>query len=167
VHRRRPLARGPHARVQAPLGVRGGPGPADARRGRAALRRPGRTGRVRGGLVRGRGSSRPRRDRTLRLRRSVGVTAAVPSRAGPGPDPNPCRGPVAEEGGVIDDAFRYCEHITRAKAHNFYYGIRLLPQDKRGALSAVYAFARRVDDVADGAMPGEGKLERLVALRSA
>ena len=66
----------------------------------------------------------------------------------------------------MNGPFRYCEQITRAKARNFYYGIRLLPPDKRGALCAVYAFARRVDDVADGRMPGDGKLESLARLRS-
>jgi 15-cis-phytoene synthase len=44
---------------------------------------------------------------------------------------------------------RRCEQITREAAANFYYGIRLLPRDKRWAMSAVYAFARRVDDIGD------------------
>ncbi len=49
----------------------------------------------------------------------------------------------------IDRCCRRCEEITRAEAANFYYGIRLLPRDKRWAMSAVYAFARRVDDIGD------------------
>src|SRR5699024_7191465 len=36
-------------------------------------------------------------------------------------------------------------------ARNFAYGITLLPPAKRKALSAVYAFARRVDDIGDAA----------------
>jgi phytoene synthase len=47
-------------------------------------------------------------------------------------------------------AYRECERITRSAAANFYYGIRLLPRPKREAMSAVYAFARRVDDIGDG-----------------
>ena len=49
----------------------------------------------------------------------------------------------------IEYCCRRCEQITRAEAANFYYGIRLLPRDKRWAMSAVYAFARRVDDIGD------------------
>ncbi|ASU78463.1 squalene synthase HpnC [Actinopolyspora erythraea] len=61
----------------------------------------------------------------------------------------------------VRDAYRYCERITRTQARNFYYGIRLLPPVKRRALSAVYAFARRVDDIGDGSLSDEQKLRRL------
>ena len=47
-------------------------------------------------------------------------------------------------------AIRYCETVTRSEARNFWYGIRLLPPTKRRLLAAVYAMARRIDDVADG-----------------
>ncbi len=62
-------------------------------------------------------------------------------------------------------AFRRCEEITRSRARNFYYGIRLLPGRKRRAMCAVYAFARRVDDIGDGSLPGEEKLARLEEAR--
>jgi phytoene synthase len=62
-------------------------------------------------------------------------------------------------------AYRVCARITRSKAANFYYGIRLLPTDKRRALCAVYAFARRVDDVGDGVLPGNEKVRRLERIR--
>jgi phytoene synthase len=62
------------------------------------------------------------------------------------------------------DAYELSERITRSQARNFYYGIRLLPADKRRAMSAVYAFARRVDDVGDGSLAPEEKLRRLDAL---
>jgi 15-cis-phytoene synthase len=58
-------------------------------------------------------------------------------------------------------AYRHCQHITRTKARNFFYGIRLLPPAKRGALSAIYAFARRIDDIGDGALPAAEKLALL------
>ena len=62
-------------------------------------------------------------------------------------------------------AYRTCEEVTRARAGNFYYGIRLLPVPKRRALCAVYAFARRVDDIGDGRLSGEEKLVRLEGAR--
>jgi 15-cis-phytoene synthase len=49
----------------------------------------------------------------------------------------------------VEFAYRACEGVTRRAAANFYYGIRLLPKEKRQAMSAVYAFARRVDDIGD------------------
>jgi phytoene synthase len=61
------------------------------------------------------------------------------------------------------DAYRHCERITRARAANFYYGIRLLPLEKRRAMCAVYAFARRVDDIGDGPLEREEKLRLLDA----
>jgi phytoene synthase len=63
----------------------------------------------------------------------------------------------------IEHAYRRCEAITREEAANFFYGIRLLPRSKRQAMSAVYAFARRVDDIGDGDLDREAKL---VALES-
>jgi phytoene synthase len=62
-------------------------------------------------------------------------------------------------------AYRVCLRITRSRAANFYYGIRLLPEAKRFALSAVYAFARRIDDIGDDPGDPDGKLARLGELR--
>ncbi len=64
-------------------------------------------------------------------------------------------------------AYRQCEALTRAAAGNFYWGIRLLPARKRRAVCAVYAFARRVDDIADGSLEREEKLRRLDAVAAA
>jgi 15-cis-phytoene synthase len=66
----------------------------------------------------------------------------------------------------VEHAYRACEEITRVEAANFYYGIRLLPRDKRQAMSAVYAFARRVDDIGDGQADGPAKLEALAQARA-
>jgi len=68
--------------------------------------------------------------------------------------------------GSLDDAYRLCESITREQARNFYYGIRLLPAAKRSVLCAVYALARRVDDIGDGEMPTEEKVRALASLRA-
>jgi phytoene synthase len=46
-------------------------------------------------------------------------------------------------------AYSVCRGITRSQAKNFYYGFLVLPKHKRQALSAVYAFMRRCDDIAD------------------
>src|SRR5437879_4066344 len=61
----------------------------------------------------------------------------------------------------IAEAYRHCEALTRARAGNFYYGIRLLPASKRRAMCAVYAFARRVDDIGDGELEPQRKLAEL------
>jgi phytoene synthase len=63
---------------------------------------------------------------------------------------------------TIGDAYAECAAITRREAKNFAYGIRLLPPAKRNAMSALYAFARRIDDIADDA--GSGPEEKLAAL---
>jgi phytoene/squalene synthetase len=60
-----------------------------------------------------------------------------------------------------DEAYLRCEAITRRNAANFYYGIRLLAPERRRAMCAVYAFARRIDDIGDGSLPAPRKLELL------
>lgn len=47
------------------------------------------------------------------------------------------------------DAFRRCGEDVRRRARNFWYGLRLLPPDRFDALCAIYAWMRRVDDIAD------------------
>jgi 15-cis-phytoene synthase len=60
------------------------------------------------------------------------------------------------------DAYREACRITRSEARSFAWGIRVLPAEKRRAVSALYAFARRVDDVADD--PGLAAEERRARL---
>ena len=67
---------------------------------------------------------------------------------------------------ALADAYRECERITREQARNFSWGIRLLPGPKRTALSAVYALARRIDDIADGAGSPDEKLRGLAQARA-
>ena len=71
----------------------------------------------------------------------------------------------ADDGGhsasEIAAAYVECERIMRAAAKNFQYGIRLLAPEKRGALAAVYAYARRIDDIGDGTLPAPEKLRLL------
>lgn len=65
----------------------------------------------------------------------------------------------------VATAYATCERITRAQARNFSYGIRLLPPTERRAMSAVYATARRIDDIGDGDQPATDKARDLAALR--
>jgi phytoene synthase len=53
----------------------------------------------------------------------------------------------------------------RSEARNFSYGLRLLPAPKRRAMSAIYALARRIDDLADGDDTAERRLARLSEIR--
>jgi len=68
--------------------------------------------------------------------------------------------------GTLAEAYARCEEITKTEARNFYYGIRLLPTDKRAVLCAVYALARRMDDIGDGDLPAEAKTVALAGLRT-
>ncbi|MGW5634142.1 squalene/phytoene synthase family protein, partial [Streptomyces sp. NPDC003832] len=63
-------------------------------------------------------------------------------------------------------AYSYCEAVTGQQARNFAYGIRLLPTAKRRAMSALYAFSRRVDDIGDGALADGVKAARLEETRA-
>jgi phytoene synthase len=67
----------------------------------------------------------------------------------------------------LDDAYAACAEITRREARNFFYGIRLLPPPRRSALCAVYALARRIDDIGDGDLPLDRKAAALAAVREA
>ncbi|HEX6491780.1 MAG TPA: squalene/phytoene synthase family protein [Gaiellaceae bacterium] len=66
---------------------------------------------------------------------------------------------------IAERAYAEVERLTRQRARNFAYGIMLLPRDKRQAIAAIYAFARQVDDIADGELPAPEKRARLEELR--
>jgi phytoene synthase len=44
---------------------------------------------------------------------------------------------------------QYCQDKAAASGSSFYYSFFFLPQDKRRAITALYAFCREVDDVVD------------------
>jgi len=63
------------------------------------------------------------------------------------------------------EAVNYVTQIVKRSGTSFYWGMRLLPRDKREAMYGVYAYCREVDDIADGPLtPGE-KLEKLADWR--
>jgi len=97
-----------------------------------------------------------------RARARAGAVAGrrAPAPAGSAPA-------IAGSAPAIAAAYRYCESLTRTQAANFYYGIRLLARDRRRAMCAVYAFARRVDDIGDGSAEVTQKLHQLDVQTSA
>jgi hypothetical protein len=69
---------------------------------------------------------------------------------------------VSEHPLQLRAAYSVCRHIARSAAKNFYYGFLLLPHRKRDALSAVYAFMRRADDISDDpSLPAEQRRQKL------
>jgi 15-cis-phytoene synthase len=68
---------------------------------------------------------------------------------------------------TAEQAYAEVERLTRRRARNFAYGIMVLPREKRRAIAAIYAFARRVDDIADGQLPVDEKRAQLEQLRLA
>jgi phytoene synthase len=67
---------------------------------------------------------------------------------------------------TAERAYAEVERLTRRRARNFAYGIMVLPREKRQAIAAIYAFARRVDDIADGELDVEEKRVRLHEVRA-
>jgi phytoene synthase len=47
------------------------------------------------------------------------------------------------------DPHQYCQQKAAASGSSFYYSFLFLPEDKRRAITALYAFCREVDDVVD------------------
>ncbi len=72
--------------------------------------------------------------------------------------------PFAPTHSQLQVAYSVCRGITRTAAKNFYYGFLVLPKPKRQALSAVYAFMRRCDDIVDDtSLPARDRQQRLDA----
>lgn len=51
---------------------------------------------------------------------------------------------------LLEEAYRYCEALTRSHSRTFYLASGLLPPAKRRAMRALYAFCRVTDDLVDG-----------------
>ena len=62
---------------------------------------------------------------------------------------------------AVAPAYEHCRRLARESGSSFYTGMRLLPPDRRAALFAVYALARRIDDIADGDLEPAAKLAEL------
>ncbi|HRP62053.1 MAG TPA: phytoene/squalene synthase family protein [Phycisphaerales bacterium] len=65
------------------------------------------------------------------------------------------------------EALRHCERITRERARNFYYGLKLLPEPQRSAMYAIYAWMRQADDLVDDTTDDAAtKAARIAAFRT-
>jgi phytoene synthase len=69
--------------------------------------------------------------------------------------------------GPPDDAVLRAAIRQRVEAAgtSFYWAMRLLPQERRDGMYAVYAWCREVDDIADGDRPAASKVAALAAWR--
>lgn len=56
---------------------------------------------------------------------------------------------VRPDESLLEKSRQYCRDLTRREAKNFYYGLKLLPEPKRSAMYALYAYMRLIDDIAD------------------
>lgn len=68
---------------------------------------------------------------------------------------------IAPSSMPVDEAYRVCRAIAHKHGANFSVGFRFLPERKRWAVYAAYAFCRWADDIADD--PGDDIAERLDA----
>src|SRR5512140_3479984 len=68
---------------------------------------------------------------------------------------------IAQSAMPVDEAYRVCRAIAHKHGANFSVGCRFLPERKRWAVYAAYAYCRWADDIADD--PGDGIAERLDA----
>jgi phytoene synthase len=57
--------------------------------------------------------------------------------------------PLAEADSTLENAYRACEVITAQHSRSFFFASRFLPDEKRRAIRALYAFCRVTDDVVD------------------
>ena len=57
---------------------------------------------------------------------------------------------------LLSASHRYCHEQTRRNARSFYFASIALPQEKKRAAYAVYAFCRYTDDLVDRAASAEG-----------
>jgi len=65
----------------------------------------------------------------------------------------------------LRDAVAYCREVTRTRAANFYWGLRLTPEPQRSAMYAIYAWMREADDIVDGASAGSDAARSIHAFR--
>ena len=50
----------------------------------------------------------------------------------------------------VEESYNYCEYIVKRSSTSFARSFKSLPNKKRNAVNALYAFCRRVDDIVDG-----------------
>jgi phytoene synthase len=74
---------------------------------------------------------------------------------------------VVSAGPSIDQSYAICRAIAKREAKNFYYAFVALPEPRRNAICAIYAYMRKADDLADDeSLPREERLRQLEAWRT-
>ena len=69
---------------------------------------------------------------------------------------------------TLDEAYRTCRAIAKREAKNFYYAFVALPEPRRNAICAIYAFMRKADDLSDDeTIPRDQRLLNLEHWQSA
>jgi phytoene synthase len=74
--------------------------------------------------------------------------------------------PTPSTSDALSQSQALCRDITRARAGNFWHGIRLFPAHKRSAIFALYAWSRVGDDLADAESPAHERREALAEFRA-
>lgn len=72
---------------------------------------------------------------------------------------------MAAAGDPAETPLAYVTQVVARANTSFYWGMRVLPPDRRLAMYAIYAFCREVDDIADGDAPEAFKREQLLRWR--
>jgi phytoene synthase len=60
---------------------------------------------------------------------------------------------------TLGASYDHCVRVARSRAKNFYYSFLVLPEEKRLAMCAIYAFMRECDDLSDEAGASRANLE--------
>ncbi|MDO5296690.1 MAG: phytoene/squalene synthase family protein [bacterium] len=68
--------------------------------------------------------------------------------------------PIPSPHADLRASYAWCEKLTKERAKNFYYGLSLLPEPRRLAACAFYAFCRDCDDISDDEA-GQDSAQRL------
>ncbi|MEX2672724.1 MAG: phytoene/squalene synthase family protein [Phycisphaeraceae bacterium] len=66
---------------------------------------------------------------------------------------------------ILAASREHCRDLSRERAKNFYYGMKLVPEPKRGAMEALYAWMRLADDLADEEGSEADKTQALAAFQ--
>jgi len=67
---------------------------------------------------------------------------------------------IALSGADLARAYAECRAIARREAKNFYYSFVALPEPRRNAICAIYAFMRQADDLSDDESIARGERRR-------
>src|SRR5579871_5592999 len=67
---------------------------------------------------------------------------------------------IVSSGADLARAYEECRAIAKREAKNFYYSFVALPEPRRNAICAIYAFMRQADDLSDDESIPRGERRR-------